>query len=125
VSILAATKWFLWWCFDGCHCQFPYRIIVDDFMTYTFKVLRKCKWGKKDDIVEVQMGMSEYDAFKAKHIHTLERYLDVVPAVTGTFGVMAAKLPTSFSNRLRQIEQNYPGAKGMLKDSKFNHPREF
>ena len=94
-------------------------------MTYTFKVLRKCKWGNKDDIIEVCMGISEFDAFKQKNLKTLERYFDVVPALSGTFGTFAAKLPSSFSDRMRQIEQKYPGAKGMLKNSKFNHTREW
>jgi hypothetical protein len=94
-------------------------------MTYTWKVLKKCRWGKRGEIIEVQMSMSEYDEFKVNNQELLERYLDVVPMMTGTFGTFAAKLPSGFSDRMRQIEQNYPGAKGMLKNSKFNHTREW
>jgi len=94
-------------------------------MTYTFKVLKKCRWGKKDDIIEVEMSMSEYDGFKSQNIRLLERYLDAVPMLTGTFGTFSGKLPSQFSDRLRHIEKNYPGAKGMLKDSKFAQTREW
>jgi hypothetical protein len=94
-------------------------------MTYTWLILRDSDWGKKDEIIEIQMPMSEYDGFKEQNKETLERYLDVVPMLTGAFGTYAAKLPVTFANRLRQIEQNYPGAKGMLDNSKFNIPREW
>jgi hypothetical protein len=94
-------------------------------MTYTWKILKKCKWGKKNDFIEIQMSMSEYDDFKSANIDCLERYIDAVPMMTGTFGTFAAKLPSGFSDRMRQIEKNYPGAKGMLNNSKFNHTREW
>jgi hypothetical protein len=95
-------------------------------MTYEFLVLKKCKWGKKGDIVEATMSMSEYDAFKAKHVNTLERYIGSPPVLADSFGsISGSKLPAQFSNRLRQIESNYPGAKGMLDNSKFNQTKEW
>ena len=62
-------------------------------MTYTFKVLKDCDWGKTGDIIEVVMKMSEFDAFKAASAGELERYYDHVPAMAGIFGARQAVLP--------------------------------
>lgn len=87
-------------------------------MIYQWLVLRRSKWGKKGAIIEVEMKVAEYDGFKAAHPE-LQRYFGTVPAL-GKFGVGGAKLTNQFKDRMKAIRDNYPGAKGMLKDSKFN-----
>jgi len=84
-------------------------------MTYTFKII------ETGEIVEVELKMSEYDAFKAAHPE-LERYIE---AVAFNFEGRVNTVPGQASERLRKIEATYPGAKGMLNNSKFHHNREW
>jgi hypothetical protein len=84
-------------------------------MTYVFKII------ETGELVEVELKMSEYDLFKKSHPE-LERYFEPVPF---NFEGRVKTVPTQVTERLRRIEATYPGAKGMLKNSKFHHNKEW
>jgi len=95
--------------------------------TYCFKVLEKIvtetQTYEKDDLVEVEMKITEYDDFKEAHPE-LERYYDTPPNFTFDGTGRCNVLPNGFKDRMKQIEKNFPGAKGMLDKSRYNFQGE-
>ena len=97
-------------------------------ITYTFKLIKYHHDFPKDwkvmvdNVVEIQLPISEYDSFKKEYNGYLERYLGDVPG----FKFDSTKRPDGrFMERLSNIQQNYPGAKDMFKDAKWQPKREW
>lgn len=74
-------------------------------MIYEFKII------KTSEIIEVNIKMSEYDAFVTKR-KDLERYIGTAPAVTyegRTFGSgVETRQPDGFKEVLAKIGENHP-----------------
>lgn len=100
-------------------------------MIYEFKVLKSFTNDEGNghtrdilagDVIEIDLRMSEYDAFKEDNKDLLERYFSEPPALT--YG--APKQPDGrFMERLSRIQQKYPGAKNMFDNAKYRPKREW
>jgi hypothetical protein len=97
--------------------------------SYTFKVIGEAPEEverreniKIGDIIEVDMKITEYDAFKANNSHWLDRIIEEAPAFTFDDKV---RPPGKFMEKLNHIKHTYPGAKDMFKDAKYQPPREW
>lgn len=102
-------------------------------MTYTFKVISEdnpmkdqedvgCRWHV-GDIVEIELRISEYDAFKEETAAYLERYMEEAPAFK--FGDVIKSPDGRFMERMDKIRHNYPGAKNMFDGTKWRPKREW
>lgn len=102
-------------------------------MTYTFLVISEDNpmAGAEDegarwhvgDIVDVELSVSQYDAFKAAHLHCLERYIDE-PLIFRLND--ASKGPDGrFMDRMNKIRHTYPGAKEMFSNTRWQPKREW
>lgn len=93
-------------------------------MTYEFLVIAENPRGHSiGDVVEVQLSVSQYEAFKEEHKAYLERYIGSAP---GFQFAESVRPPGQFLDRLDQIEHNYPGASGMMSsNAKYRKAREW
>lgn len=95
-------------------------------MTYTFLVISNNNphpdiWHL-GDVIEVELKVSEYDAFKKDTLLFLERYIeDPLPFTLGR----GATVPGKAMERLNRIRHTYPGAKDMFHNARYVPPREW
>lgn len=101
-------------------------------ITYTFKILKHHKnfpesWKDFEigSIVEVDLNIKDYDAFKKKYDGYLERYLEEAPAFAIVDMVGKRGPDGLFMEKLARIRNNYPGAKDMFKDARWQPKREW
>lgn len=98
-------------------------------MTYAFRLLKfhdafPEPWGGMiGDIVEVELPITAYDAFKAKYVpEYLERYMDDTPSFAFDKSI---RPDGQFMGRMSQIRDNVPGAQNMFDNAKWQPHREW
>ena len=92
-------------------------------MTYEFLVTAENPRGHEiGTVVEVQLSVSQYEAFKEEHKAYLERYIGT--PIGFKFGESVTP-PGQFMESMDYIRNNYPGAKGMMNDTKWRPAREW
>lgn len=93
-------------------------------MTYTFKVIKAFDGLEVGEIVEVNLGITEYDRFKEAHPE-LERYFDEAPAFQFVDMIGKRGPDGRVLDRLDHIRRTYPGAKNMLDNARWKPKSEF